>query len=271
MELRRVRRVSFLATVIMLLLLTVGLSTATFAWFSANNLVNLSEIFFTADVFETEGDLYIGWDTDWDDGEDKDKIEFANPEGGNLVKPMIPIYMPKIDETLLKNFSFNTSAETDGGDIRYRADGEEAIPCVCKGPGGEESFYMRNANAESSQKVSVSLVFDSNDPERLDSKLVVALFQKAEDGDDFILRDILTNAEKICYGEIEKGSKVSETPEIELAEKSSFEIAPGETAELRLIAWFDGVLIKNDDLNMQARLKNIKFSGSHTQPTINKE
>ncbi len=80
---RKMRTTTSLVSAVMVLVLTVlALSTATYAWFSADNVVNLSTISFeVSNDTRGEGDLRVLWDFDGGGNAPVDREDIYTPEG----------------------------------------------------------------------------------------------------------------------------------------------------------------------------------------------
>lgn len=91
---KTMRKSMFISTVLMVVLLIVALSTATFAWFSANNTVIATQTTMTA-ATSTDANITIGWTTD--PSEMGSSISF---DSASALHPTIPKLKPvKAGET----------------------------------------------------------------------------------------------------------------------------------------------------------------------------
>ncbi len=84
---KHMKKSMFISTVLMVVLLVVAVSTATFAWFSANDTVTVQETTMTA-ATTTDANILIGWE----EGNLGTHITFENP--GEFLAPMIPAFAP---------------------------------------------------------------------------------------------------------------------------------------------------------------------------------
>lgn len=286
-----------IAGTIVLALLLIGLSTATYAWFSASNRVNLTDISFTADSVSGETELALGWK--------------PRPEGseldlsgalGNLVKPMIPVKALAPGETNGAALTeaagmFNTSVEETGedGKTRYKADGAKCLPYVFSNPddASEDRVYVRNLNKSRAQRVYVAC----RPSEDLADKLVVATFaaETAEPSgpEDYAYRGCSVGAKAeetdaegnveavpvVYYADIESGTEVNASKSgyttlgvyshlgagaavADEYDGPSFSVpADGEVC-VKIAVWFDGVGMKDEHLGKTAKL-NICFTGAY--------
>ena len=249
----------FFSSVLFLLVLLIALSTATFAWFSASNVVNVSSISFTADTDSREGDLTISWDKN---AFDAFHLEFASPSDNNaLIPALIPSVLPEIGVTTYEQFASSciTSAQInlESGAV-YQIDGEQVSPYLCRSPFDYEQteFYIYNKNQSVAQNI--TLEFGTNGD--LADKIRIAVFV------DDIFKGILCSApEGIHYGEIIAGEPVSDT----LADSSVlytrgtvlFTLDALTSVSVSLAVWFDGVSVGDTDISKDAILSDLVFKG----------
>lgn len=279
----------FVTTVLIILLLIVALSTATFAWFSANNIVNVSSISFMADSNDNEGgELAISWESD---GIETFRIDFAAPfeDENRRLYPMMPIIAPTIGVTTFEQFAISGYANGASvlGDARYadqcfvygiqtavydqatgstvnkyQYDGDFTHPYICKNKDNllQSNFYLINKSDSFAQDVSVQYSITGG----LSNKLCVAVFV------DDIFQGILTNLSGVHYGAVRKDAYVSNTAYATNicfpTDTLEFFINKSSTVQVRLVAWYDGVSIENDDSGNTATLSMLKFSGSYSEP-----
>ncbi len=253
-----------LTSIIMVLLLLVALSTATFAWFSASNAVNVSVISFKASANnEAGGDLAISWAADAKDGFE---ISFANNVD---MRPMIPKNKPQIgqsyesfiaiisDKTSENNFHSAAQAYDSEGDFYFYAGVVRSeVPTDCKSIDGDEVFYLTNKNADFAQRVIVKYDIQGDNADAL----CVALFV------DDVLVGIMGGGEKLYYGDIALGTPIYEQSAVEMISKSeeiTFTIAEGATKKMRLVAWYSGVDIDNGKAEKTAMLSSLQFVGDY--------
>ncbi|MDE7373045.1 MAG: hypothetical protein K2N18_03175 [Clostridia bacterium] len=247
-----------------ILLLLVALSTATFAWFSASNVVNVSVISFTASANDGEGgDLAIAWNkTDIESYE----INFA---GNKDMRPMIPINLPTVGQsyesfiaipsgdTTVSNFHSSVQAyDADKGKNVYAGVIRSEVPTNCKSANGEQEFYIINKNADFGQKITVKYEIAGDNADAL----CVALFA------DDILVGVMGGGKNIYFGEIIPGAPIDEQTFSAAISKSgdiTFNIAKGAVKKMRLVAWYSGVDLDNDKAEKTAMLSSLKFVGDY--------
>jgi len=244
----------FITTIMMVVLLVVGLSTATFAWFSSNIEVRSNELTFTAKNV-AGANIYITWDNpeemNWDevDKSTMRAIQFADPEE---ILPMVPKNAPT-DTTTVSQFkdSFYGATtnvqENENDPLIFNTGGMLKSPYLGNNGAAtpQEYFYIINGDATSTS-VSTLVTFKGDNM----SLLRVALFV-----DDVFKGIVVTNnidptTADTHYGEIVYGedattngfNKISH----DATEPISFTI-PGIGAgqknyvKVAIVCWYDGV------------------------------
>ena len=253
---------SLVLSIFIVVLCVVALSTATFAWFSSNNTVNLTQIEFTAASNNTteNGDLYISWDLN--DIDKKYEISFA--PATSTIMPMMPKNKLAVDmtyEDFLNNFN-TCGISINGNESYYISNGRTATPYTCSNPDNisQGDFYVKNGMVTNSgtSKYIVNITYEMTG--QLKDVLKIAVFSNDK------LVGVLTNNGKIYYGDIKSGTKVSDTTFDEdisfLSGDLEFEVLENSTISMRFVAWYDGVNLLDADAGKTATLTNIQFNGS---------
>lgn len=243
----------FITTIMMVVLLVVGLSTATFAWFSSNIEVRSNELTFTAKNV-AGANIYITWDNPanmiWDevDKSTMRAIQFADPEG---IAPMVPNIAPT-NTTTTTQFSsaFYTGTtnvqENENDPLIFNTGGMLKSPYLGNNGAAtpQEYFYIINGDATSTS-VSTLVTFKGDNM----SLLRVALFV-----DDVFKGIVVTNnidptTADTHYGEIVYGEDATTNGFNKIShatEPISFTI-PGIGAgqknyvKVAIVCWYDGV------------------------------
>jgi hypothetical protein len=258
---------AFVTTIILVALLVVALSTATFAWFSANNTVNVSSISFiaqTRDKGAAPGDLQIAWESN--PSQDSYLIDFAQPgDIGIHLAPMMPLEALVLGSTLSKNAlgeeifaqGFTSGVQENNiymynGFVYDELSGDIApYHCVGKQPNQTE-FYLINKNVSWGQDLTV----DYSITGALSDKLCIAIF--IED----VLQFVLSNSDRIYYGSIVKNTPISETKHTNLAAISKIAkayIPPSSAVRVTMYAWYNGVDMRDDDVFKDSILNELQF------------
>ncbi len=292
-----IRRSTLIINILLAVMLLIALSTATYAWFASDNMVNLSSIYFTADTqMDVEGELTIGW---LKDQTTHNAIQFYDGSSSDFY-PMIPSIKPTkglaYGEFLA---SFHYGFEQGGV---YAYDGDRIDPFTLLNPWWDlededlptdslgqsidrmqNHFYLCNNNKNGiSMDIRIEFKFrDNGDVYKDDDELYllrdflrIAVFVNDE------LDGIMATA-PVYYGEIVGGERVSETESTSEVNydnvTSTFVLEPGieNAAEVKLVAWFDGVHMKSviadasveggyyDHMNKIAQVEKIIFHGTY--------
>lgn len=152
----------FFTTIAMILLLIIGLSTATFAWFSANSRVGSGAITFEARN-TASASIYLGWDIDSLESE----ISFSAPEE---IDPMVPLAEPVVGVTTPDAFynSFYSASVTPVGPLGepsvFNENGFRVIPYKAnQAPPDavalQDYFYIINGSADPTN-VMMQVIFE---------------------------------------------------------------------------------------------------------------
>ena len=254
-------------SIIMLALLLVALSTATFAWFSSGTSVNIASIAFTASS-DSEGganELILCWDKDNIPASNTD-LNFSNPDE---IDPTVPLNKPVFDAayTDFVTNNFFTAAQSTGGEpIRFASSPVATNPAVCKSDNKEyDRFFIVNKSAGAGMMISVSYEISGDNA----AALCVAMFVDGK------LKGIMTSADEICYGKIVAGAETSslgkdgeivrKSGELNFYLDSSASQDGSNIAEIRLVAWYDGNSLTNDGQNLSAKIENVKFTGAYAE------
>ncbi|MBR6751228.1 MAG: hypothetical protein IKM01_03155 [Clostridia bacterium] len=248
-----------LSSFLMLLLLFVGLSTATLAWFSANNRVGSGTIVFEART-DAGGNITIGWEKD-----SLDKtIELPTP---SAIGPMVPKYLPDVnnlgesDSTYwdsMAHFRSEFHSASIDRNNKFVENGKHAVPySAIKEAHG---FYIINHDSvEANIRCYAKITGENAD------LLRIALFTRngtASSVDTAMMRFeglmMTDNATFLHYGTIEEGKSGDEFtkfPDVsknaDVHDNLTFKIGPNtnngkNVSEIFVVAWYDGVLLNEE-------------------------
>lgn len=232
---------SFITTILIVVLLLVSLSTATYAWFSANNVVGISELDFAASTNTATPDLYFSWHKIDDPRAvfaEKQHVNNGNFElftwdahlrvvptnGDDDLAPMMPAVAPYKGQTI-QEFSdiFFTASTTKGYDEVnqrfvdiYREDGRVKYPRrLGHDPYYYDVEYTQNAQVDSTASIFVNNInpelplrmrikykVKGNNTNDIQDKLHIAVFV------DGLLIGIIGRYPWIKYGPIVKDADV---------------------------------------------------------------
>lgn len=259
-------------SLLVIVLLFIAVSTATYAWYSAINRALGDSITFSSSSYDQMGsELTIGWTRDSIFNE----ITFDEPDSS--LYPMIPKTHPVIGVTTFNeftNFNFNYSAQSFDNELHAwicSFAGQNSSPFICTGGevGEKKSFfYLINKKTTDKQTVTVRYVINGE----LAEYLRVALFiGDAVDGytdqqniANMRFYGILSNNDLIHYSLIRERDIVDETPVMDNVHKPSssisFVLNENSAKCIALVAWLDGVHLDNEDAQKSTTF-NITFDG----------
>ena len=273
-------RMMIISTMIMVVLLIISISTATFAWFSANTIVGTNTLTFTAQ-HTGDANISISWEP-WTEGtaitSNELELSAADP-----LKPCIPKELPEEGETYFDTFRLSfrgatigipkgQSTEEQPLEKVFNSNGEPESPFLSKRPqkegfsGDQYHFYVTNHGVtpinlevyfravESQENENLGLlrmsIFVGDDPEQLKYyKTLVALDQD----------ELIDQTPDTHYGIIEQGGKPEEfetietfeyTPPIEVAGNNGYKV-------FAFVAWYDGVYLDDVKAGKQASIEVI--------------
>lgn len=258
----KMRKSLALTTILMVVLLIVALSTATFAWFSASNVVNIASLTFTASARngtdgggDDTGALKLTW---VENATDENLLGTITILGGNNMQPMIPLHAPTVTTTYADftgQGSFYTATQSTAQGVTFYASNPiAATPFTCLNPDDltQKTFYVHNTGAFTME---VTLGYGMSEYNA--SALRVAVFVNGYYVGTMRRGDL-------HYGSITRGATVSEqdsVPYVE-GEEIRFYIDANSAASLNLVAWFDGVILNDSGAVRDAGLDNITFRGA---------
>lgn len=225
----------------MVLLLFAVLSTATYAWYSANNVAGAGTVTFRSASSDVGGYLGIG------KTKTATETEISFDEPGDI-SPMIPVINAEIGATKLNSFmQFQKTYEglNNAGQLVAMLDGTAATPLLLS-VDRQNYFYLNNMAPEADITVKVEYTVVGE----LAEKLHIAMFI-GESEQEATLLGIISGSGEIHYGAISFGEVVSEKPLMENTYKETGAIkltVPKQGSVcIRLAAWLDGVDMKNEN------------------------
>lgn len=240
-------RIAFIG--LMIVLLFVVLSTATYAWFSANNAVGAGVITFQSSSSDVGGFLTIGKTKTATQTE----ITFDKTP---KINPMIPTVDGIVGDTKLGQFKqFHKTFEGLNATGQWVAllNGTVTNPLLLA-LDGQNYFYINNVAPDNDIKVKL----DYSVSGELADKLHVAMFM-GENEEDAVLLGIISGSGVIHYGKISVDEVVADKPAMQNAYKPTgaitFTVPRNNSVCIRLAVWLDGVDMKNENGG-----KNTSFS-----------
>lgn len=237
---------------IMLVLVFIVLSTATYAWYSANNVVTVDNVTFTSSANDADGMGLLAIGTDLN--ATTNNLSFDPP---SEFHPMIPVSSAVIGETTYSEFvaGFNKTAEGLREGINgiaewvAKLDGTAITPMTLTSS-GENYFYVINRSSEDDFKIKVDYMFDESSSTGLKDKLHIAFFVGLNGAAEETLLGIASLSD-IHYGAITAGDVIADTPKMPTSLKKAsgemyFFLNASQYAKIRLVVWLDGVDMKNE-------------------------
>jgi hypothetical protein len=248
----------FFTTIAMILLLVVGLSTATFAWFSANSRVGSGSIIFEARN-TASASIYLGWVPD----SVESSITFSAPEE---IDPMVPSFAPinttRVDDFTNNFYTASISPEGDNGEPSvFNENGFRVLPYKAyQGPPDsvetQDYFYVINGSAEPTIVV-MQVTFEGDNA----ALLRVGLFVNETYVGTIRPYDVDPMATTHCGPIVEGGNPYSDGfIEIPTDMALSFGLGgkvDGSTdhfVRVEVVCWYDGVWLDEDFMDGNAEI-----------------
>ena len=193
-----------ITSIVMMLVVAVALSTATYAWFTSNASVTASSISMTA---ATNDAAALG--ISWTDGGYNSSITAFSP---NDTTPTAPTFKPACPETLtvgttLSTVGFNTAFATpSNGDMVFLANGAatDVYTYADDSTGTHSSFFVKNlspANTIAHVTLTASISGTGSGLVR------VGVFKK--DGASYKLLGVIANQDSYTYTAVETSTTLS--------------------------------------------------------------
>ena len=175
-----------ITSIVMMLVVAVALSTATYAWFTSNANVTASTVNITAATNEADA-LGIGWT-----GGSASTFIIANDAEGTF-KPMAPAFL--LNSTTTDSVTFYTATikseagtEVFNDDVKSSVDAQNPIAPYTFTNGSATSFYIKNlSTANSVDNVRVTATFGTGYEETEDTTFATAkTYYKKDDKGFFV-------------------------------------------------------------------------------------
>ena len=245
---KNAKKSMFITTILMVAVLIVAVSTATFAWYTSNNTATAGYSTLTAATSENFN-IAIGWTSDAVDN----KIDDLAPATATL-NPAVPA------AAFADSVAYDTalaSFKTAGinSQSQFNADGTSMTPWAINHD-AQDNFYVINNNANAGIRVTMTLAVETLEEPiaELKDQLFVAVYV----GDTF--KGVLNVSSKsYAYGPVNNlkpsnpsadGSELSTaaaTPTL------AFDLAASSNTSIKLIAWLDGPTTKDANAGQQVK------------------
>lgn len=270
------------STTLMIVVLLVVLSTATFAWYNVANIVAIDDIYFKASANDAlGGDLCLSWHELALD-EYVYELPVENVTKNNVLYPMIPKFEGIVGETTFDTFAstgkFNKASQklADNGGWFINLDNKSNTTpySLTEKDGENHEFYLTNkSEAEMLVKITYEITTDTyiapgtNVPVEYDivNKFRSAVFSTDAQSGDMKLRGLIAkDANKINYGTLQNNTSITENiSTMEKTAEITLTIPALSYVKVRVIVWFDGVDMVDEDGE-----KNIRFNLFFDSPMI---
>ena len=235
-----------ITSIVMMLVVAVALSTATYAWFTSNDTVSASTVTLTA---ESNGGAALG--IGWVDG----------TTGTTITANAATTYNPMVPSALVVDTGSNTptnftavtwsgaTTRTVGGDPVFNTPYDPApAPYQFNGTVGGNTkyiFYLENLSASNdinSITMSLSNVTDAND------LLRVAVFTSATEDGTYALRAVLskTTAQSTEWGTVQADASVAALCSTPVSTTTTYVIDgldAGDQLFFKVVVWLDGAAL----------------------------
>ena len=242
---KHMKRSMFISTILMVVVLVVALSTATFAWYTASNTGSASTGNLVA-ANSSAANIAVGWT----ESDVTTAITFANAknkEGQDTpvtVDPMVPIAAPSVtaeSETAYGDLTFQTAPMDSTGKFGPFASATPWTVSNGAETNAKTSFYVinHNVNAPATVKMSCNIPTEGNGNA---NNLLVAVFVNGK------LAGIFTKRANYTVGPIDQGAEASKlttsdvgiTNEISISLGAKVQSGQDHYAAISVKAWLDG-------------------------------
>lgn len=256
---KNAKKSMFITTILMVAVLIVAVSTATFAWYTASGSGSASQANLVA-AESSSANIAVGWEST----ASTTSVTFA--ETAAKVAPMCPTATPVIGTTTYTAMTFNTQSLNAAGQFNGNGDTNAKAWSVSDGAADtpKTSFFVINKNQN--QEADVTMKINYLTPEGVtnanNDKLVVAVFGKQGAETESTLLGVFSNVDggfvtgTIANGKTPLGengcltkvdSATENTPivsQIVLKLKKANDV--GAFVELSVYAWLDGTALTQE-------------------------
>lgn len=251
---KNAKKSMFITTILMVAVLIVAVSTATFAWYTASNSADAN----TATLISAQSNaanIAVGFAADSQGRE----ITFGATAAE--VSPMCPTAVPVIGTTVYSGdgaMAFNTATLAANGTFGTNGSAAGATPWVVNGEGCQDAkFYIINHNLNAATTVTMTCAVD--EAKENSDKLVIAVFV------DNVLAGIFAPDSQFVAGTITSGSSPESLTTVENPDDGDKIIVDSITIELaaatastpaaksiQVRAWLDGTALTQSFADKEA-------------------
>ena len=256
-----------ISTMLMVLLLAVVLSTATFAWYVVSNVVTIGDMAFSVEIDESTTGISLSWH-ELEYGEYNSELLIEPVTDGNVLYPMIPKTLGVVGESTFESFA-GSGKFNKGEQIENIADGfivklesiSDTMPYLLREKDGTATeIYVTNwepvpVEVTFTYEISAELYDVPGTNVRMEkpvaTKFRSAIFTSDNKEGDLILRGLIAkdgqSESVIHYGVLEGNSNINDVESVSKTEKITF-VVPAESYVKCVVAvWFDGVDMIDED------------------------
>lgn len=266
---KKTRRSLFISTILMVVLLVVAISTATFAWYSSQNTVNAQGAqLVTASTTDANIGIFF-------EGDSAASLVTFDVKTG--IHPMVPTTDPTVSTTGILAFNEGILTINNQGQYAFKDNAGSATPWTTKKPETDVTkFYLQNLDTDAGRKVVVTpevivgeATFDDDSPNKnaadaanikteAAGALRVAMYTKV--GDTVKYQGTFGTGTAV-YGVPAKDDQASgfgTSFELKAGVLETFDAVGGGTpVEIIMYAWLEGPII-----TAKHALVNVPFSVS---------
>ena len=249
----KTKKSMFITTILMVAVLIVAVSTATFAWYTATGATTASEAKITS-AQSSEANISIGWEAN----AKTPSITFVN--GADGLKPMAPKTALEKGVTTFDAFKANLYSSTLDLDGKFNSTPSTAeTPWLSNGTGATDNkFYIINNNVNSAENIKMTMTqaayndnaetTDVDESINNNSKVVVAVFVEG------YLAGVFAPGGSFVYGTITQGDAYEDlddevnvngnddliVDEIVIELDAATSATAGTAKFIQVVAWLDG-------------------------------
>ena len=275
------------ATTLMIVVLLLVLSTATFAWYNVANMVKIDDISFTSSSRgEAGGDLCISWDILGEDDYEYNLPIHPVEEGKGLI-PMIPMTLGTVNESTFdyvagaNRFNKATQRLNDKGTwvLKLEKNPYTTPYCLLQKDGEKNTFYLTN-KIEYDMLVTVTYTIQAEyynatgttgvlTQHPIGDKVRIGIFTSDQPGGELILRGYgaKDGYQKIHYGVLQNNYPSELTEVGSRTGEITFVIPALSYVEAKVVVWFDGVAMEDEDGSREITL-DINYLGVPMMPEV---
>lgn len=272
------------ATTLMIVVLLVVISTATFAWYNVAHVVSIDDLTFSSSAQdEAGGELCISWDV-LTESEYQYDLPIAPIEEGKGLQPMIPKYLGTVgssnfdDVSGVNSFNKATQELNDGGfwAVKLETNPNTTPYSLLEKDGDRNTFYLTNKSTVD-MKITVTYAITAETyvapgtnvsvEYPIANKVRLAIFTSDGPTGELILRGYGAKDEnqKIHYG-ILQNHQLNDNMAYDVRTESITFVVPALSyIQAKVVVWFDGVDMQDEDGSKKITL-DINYLGETIAP-----